>query len=162
MGACVPRWMVEGPKRQRGTQSCQSVLLHPTPRPTPRSRPRPQTPRPRYVTSSSLSTNTTCSTLSPKRRWRFCSLSPSFLSGCGHGHHPSAQHVPGAGQRARPPETLQQESPAHGLDQEKWTLQQPIGPLTSPHSHTHTHFTVILTKRHQKDFFFFIAMTLKV
>ena len=38
-----------------------------------------------------------------------------FHLGC----HPSAQPVPAAGQGARSPETLQQESPAHGLDQEK-------------------------------------------
>lgn len=54
-----------------------------------------------------------------------------FLSGFGHGHHPSTQHVPAAGQRAGTPEALQQEGPTHGLDQEKRALQQPIGHLAS-------------------------------
>lgn len=42
-----------------------------------------------------------------------------YYPGFEHGHHPSAESVPAAGQRARPPKTLQQESSAHGLDQEK-------------------------------------------
>lgn len=46
-------------------------------------------------------------------------------------HHPGAQHVPAAGQRARTPEALQQEGPHDGLDQEKRTLQQPIEHFTS-------------------------------
>lgn len=43
------RWMVEGPKRQRGTQNYQSVLPHPAPRPMPRSQPRPQAPHLRVL-----------------------------------------------------------------------------------------------------------------
>lgn len=58
--------------------------------------------------------------------------------GSDHGHHPSAQPVPAAGQGARPPETLQQEGPAHGLDQEERVVQQPIGDA-SPPTHTHTY-----------------------
>lgn len=46
---CVPRWMVGGPQNLRETQSCQSVLLHPTLHPTPRWGLRLQTHRPRSV-----------------------------------------------------------------------------------------------------------------
>lgn len=42
---CVLRWTVGGPRNLRGTQSCQSVLLHPTLRPTPRLGLRTHRPR---------------------------------------------------------------------------------------------------------------------
>lgn len=68
----------------------------------------------------------------------FLFLSILYRSGFDLWSHPSAQPVPAAGQRARPPETLQQESPANGLDQEERTLQQPIG-LSAHLAHTHMH-----------------------
>lgn len=54
-----------------------------------------------------------------------------FFPGFGHRHHPSAQHVPAAGERDGTPEALQQEGPPHGLDKEERALQQPIERLTS-------------------------------
>lgn len=48
-------------------------------------------------------------------------FSPSVFHSSGFDHrcHPSSQPEPAAGERAHPPETLQQKSPADGLDQEK-------------------------------------------
>lgn len=126
MNDCVPRWMVGGPQNLRETQSCQSVLLHPTLHPTPRWGLRLQTHRPRSVPGNIPGT---CQSYNYAEHFfyhlRF------FSSGFDCWHHPSTQHVPAAGQRARTPEALQQEGPTHGLDQEKRTLQQPIGHLTS-------------------------------
>lgn len=80
------------------------------------------------------------------------SYSLAFLStGSNHRRHPGSQPDAAAGQRARPPETLQQESSAHGLDQEKRTLQQPIGPHLR---HTHT-------QSNQTDFLKIIIIILK-
>lgn len=98
---------------------------------TPPTNTPPEVPNRKYLAAHQSFKNIMCSILV-----LYLYLFFFHHSGFDDGRHPSAQFVPAAGQRACSPETLQQESAAHGLDQEKWTLQQPIGHLSSPQTHT--------------------------
>lgn len=148
--ACVPRWTVEGPQRQRGTPRCRWVPLHRTPHPMPRLWPRPQTPHLRYrqetlrkriTPKSMMHTFWFCITIHvfppSVRVWSRtpsqhstcpCSKSKSSLTR----NAPTREHRPWTGPR-------KMNSSA--------TYRTPQLP-----SHIHRLFLTILTKRHQKGF----------